>query len=102
MILTSICDVNGIALHEGKQIPANMKEAFRYLKMAAGNGDVNSMKIVSNMLKDGDGIPVDMRQVASYFKMATDNGSQISMSYYRLLLYNGEGVEQNKDEAIRY
>ncbi len=90
-------------LYRGIETPINKKEAAKYYKMAADEGDIDSAYIYSIMLKNGDGIEENKKDEVKYCKIAADEGKEkIAEFNYAEMLYSGDGVEQNKVAAAKY
>ncbi|PKB94966.1 hypothetical protein RhiirA5_303141, partial [Rhizophagus irregularis] len=64
----------GMCLWEGNGVGINTLEAFKYLKMAANQGNSAAMYIVGKAYwKGGNGIEIDKRQGAEYLKKAASS-----------------------------
>ena len=87
---------------DGEGVPADVKEASRYCKLAADKGHVDAMFNYGKMLKNGRGVAVNEEEACRYYKMAADKGHINAMFNYGFMLGNGRGVAVNEEEACRY
>lgn len=79
-----------------------MKDAVTYYKMAAENGNVESMYMYANLTFYGDNTPVNKTEAAYYFKKAADNGHAMAMCTYAILREKGDGMAADFGEAKEY
>lgn len=93
-------------LIHGEGVNVDKREAARYLKVAADNGDVDACCKLGKMLFKGDGIRSDLRGAVHYFNAAFDDdgdfvGNSDSMNFYGYMASNGLGMPADKKKAAR-
>ena len=59
----------GVMLYNGIGVNLNKKEAAKYFKMAADEGDVSGMRNYAIMLENGEGMKANKREAARIFKL---------------------------------
>ncbi|KAK8876145.1 hypothetical protein M9Y10_006334 [Tritrichomonas musculus] len=70
--------------------------------MAADNGNLESIRMIANMLFFGKVIEQNKRKAFHYSKMAADLGDDDSMYDCYIFLIKGDEIEKNEEEAIKY
>ena len=72
-----------------------MKEAVRYLRLAADQGNFNAQCYLGECYCTGNGVLKNMKEAVRYFRLAADQG--YSMAQYNLgrCYYTGDGVQKD-------
>ncbi|MBV5327014.1 MAG: SEL1-like repeat protein [Chlorobium sp.] len=84
------------------QVQQDDKEAVKWFRLAAEQGDVNSQYNLGCMYKDGKGVPRDNKEAAKWFRLAAEQG-QVSAQFNLGCIYeDGKGVTQDKKEAAKW
>lgn len=90
-------------LQTGDGVQPNAREALRYYKIGANNGNVDSMCCIAQLLDSGAvGVPVNKKEAVKYYRRAAENGKAEAMFYYAAFLEKGVYVHKNKREALMY
>lgn len=76
-------------------------EAAKFFKIAADNGNAESMEQLSNMLRNGDGITENIQESIRYLNMAIDKGNFYAKILYARYLFDGFYYEKNEEKAER-
>ena len=82
--------------YAGEAVESDKKEAARYYKMAADNGDVESMKIYADEI-----LETNKEESIRYYKKAIEKGSTDSMNRLAFILQHSSEFPSNKEEVIR-
>ena len=80
----------------------NKKEVCIYYKIAAANGDDNSMLNYALILNNADGVPVNHITTSKYFKMAANKGCQEAMAHYLAIFAAESDSRPNENEISGY
>jgi len=64
----------GIAYYNGRNVPQDYSEAYKWLCMAADQGNSDAVAVLGAMLFAGHGIPKDLVLAHVYFNMAAARG----------------------------
>src|SRR3990167_4117455 len=86
---------------DGKGVEKDEKEACRYYKLAADQGNVNAQFTLGYMYADGKGVEKDEKEACRYYKLAADQGNVNAQCNLGVMYSNGKGVEKNIIEALR-
>ena len=92
----------GNVLKNGKWVAVDAKEAVRYYKMSADEGNAFGISKLAYMIYMGEGIKQDTKEVVCLVKISADKGCTDAIESYANCLENGDGVPKNIQEANRY
>ncbi|MCC6949758.1 MAG: SEL1-like repeat protein [Bradyrhizobiaceae bacterium] len=94
----------GSALMMGRGVEQNEREALRWLRQAAdnGNGDAIAMTRLGDAYIHGRGVERDPREAARWIKMAADKNEPMALHNYGIMLRDGLGVEKNYPLSVNY
>jgi hypothetical protein len=101
--------------------PKNVKQAIRYLKMAASklpspiaeesaaavsstarHASAEATALLGQLYWRGDGVPQSNQTAFKYFRRAAAHGSAIALNGLGLMYLHGIVVKQDPDEAMRH
>jgi len=82
------------------EIPANDKEAFKWFKAAANQGNPVAQFLLGVFYFLGRGVKQDYNEAFHWYKAAAEQGFGSAESSLGKMYYLGVGVEQNFKEAI--
>src|SRR5712691_699496 len=88
--------------YQGKGVPQDYIEAFRWYRKAADQGSPKGQYGVGFMYEEGKGVPQDYAQASAWCRKAADQGyarAQYALGY---AYSRGAGVPQNYAEAARW
>lgn len=91
-----------LILIRGDGVEINVKEGLKYLKMAADNGNAQSMLLYGKKLFKGKGVKADQKEAIRYFKKAADEGSKEALKIIKNLCFNRKIIEMNQQEKDKY
>jgi TPR repeat protein len=57
-----------------------MKEAFKYYKLSADQGNSSSQFNVGTCYENGDGVDINLEEAFKYYKFSADQGSHSTTS----------------------
>jgi TPR repeat protein len=87
-------------------VAQNYKEAMKWYKLAADQGDASSMIHIGRMYADGKGVTKDFAEAIRWHKLAASQEGDENSGWAQSLLgrtyYNGEGVTQDFTEAFKW
>ena len=85
--------------YETKQ---DLKEAVKWYRKAAEQGDVDAQLALGDMYSDGRGVEKDFKGAAKWYRKAAEQGDVGSQSELGGMYSKGEGVEQDFKEAAKW
>lgn len=83
----------GLKYYQGKGVPRNLTEAFKYLLKAANGGHVSSQYAVGMMCFRGEGTKQDNALALQWFLKAAENGWPQAQHEASVFLCNGIGCK---------
>ena len=86
----------------GEGVPHNPAEAFRFMRIAAEQGDARAQYFLGTFYYQGDGTPVDRQSAGAWFRKSAENGFAEAQLAYGMLLLSGDGVATDKAQAIEW
>ena len=87
------CYVNGTG------VPKDLKEAVRYFRLAADQGDAQAQLYLGGCYLNGSGV---LKEAVRYYRLAADQGNAHAQRYLGACYANGVGVPKDIKEAVRY
>ena len=88
-------------MYSGAGIEQDYKEAARYYKMAADEGDITAMNRYASMFEYGKGVEKDLQKAANYLKAAIDKGDKNAFSSYLSLIELDHFIDEDKESMLR-
>ena len=79
--------------HITNTMPA--KEAAKWFRMAAEQGDSDAQSILGIMYDDGQGVVQDYKEAAKWYRLAAEQGYSDAQYNLGVLYFNGQGVVQD-------
>jgi hypothetical protein len=92
----------GRCLFCGTGVPKDVKEAVKYFKLSAYQGNPIAQYYYGNCLEYGVGIAKKEQDAVKYYKLSADQGYDVAQRNYGVCLEKGIGVERNIAEAVKY
>ena len=84
---------------KGHGVPQNDREAERWLRLAADQGNAAAQLNMGLTYARGRGVPQDYREAERWFLLAADQGEATAQVNLGLLYAHGYGVSQNSVQA---
>jgi TPR repeat protein len=78
------------------------KEAIKWYKLAAEQGDAKAQNKIGEYYYYGNGVEKNFYEAVKWFKLAAENKDSSSQYYIGYCYYTGQGVEINFDEAVKW
>lgn len=78
------------------------KEAFKYLKLYADQGDAEAQLDVGNCYAEGRGIKQSYKDAFKYYKLSANQGNADAQFCVGQCWAEGKGTEQSQKEAFKY
>ena len=89
----------GSSYYSGKGTPQNYKEALKWFKASAEQGNSNAQRALAVMYYRGEGIPQDYREAAKWFVVSAEQGNADAQYDLGIIHYEGEGIPQDYKKA---
>ena len=89
----------GSSYYSGKGTPQNYKEALKWFKASAEQGNSNAQRALAVMYYRGEGIPQDYREAAKWFVVSAEQGNAGAQYDLGVIHYEGEGTPQDYKKA---
>jgi TPR repeat protein len=86
----------------GRGVPQDFKEALRWFRLAAEQGDPAAQFNLGLMYDEGTGIPQDFKEAARWYRRAAEQGDADARFNLGFMYSKGEGVPQDYKEALRW
>ena len=84
----------------GKGVPQNYKEAAKWYRLAAEQGDAKAQYNLGVMYHKGQGVPQNYKEAAKWYRLAAEQG--IAKAQYNLGLMYGLGQGVPEDYLLAY
>ena len=81
---------------------AKAKEAVKWSRKAAEQGDAEAQFNLGIMYHNGQGVPQDHAEAARWYRKAAEQGDADAQFNLGLMYHNGQGVPQDHAEAARW
>ncbi len=91
----------GLNYLNGDGVDADDSEAFRWLRLAAEQGEPVAQSRLGSMFERGQGVAADTREAAFWYEQAARSGNVRAMHNLAIAHADGAGVEENLGEAAR-
>jgi TPR repeat protein len=95
-------NVLGTMYENGQGVPQNYKEAARWYRLAADQGDGPAQSNLGTLYFTGRGVPQDFREAMRWFRLAADQGRALAQWSLGTMYRTGEGAPQDYAEAMRW
>ncbi len=92
----------GELYYSGEGIEQNYKEAFKWYKKAAEQGDADAQYALGCLYGGGQGVEKNMQEAIKWLKMAAEQGNADAQYLLGLLYCSDEGIEQDYEEAFKW
>ena len=83
----------------GDGVPQDYKEALKWWRLAAEQGQARSQYNLGVMLKDGRGVPQDYKEAIKWFRLAAEQGVAKAQTNLGFMYEKGQGVLQDNATA---
>ncbi|OHT02174.1 hypothetical protein TRFO_30839 [Tritrichomonas foetus] len=91
-----------LSYHNGLNgAPKDIKEANKYYRMAALQGNAKALCNLAFNMQRGEGIEKDVKTANDLYRKSADSGYSIAQYNYAYNLMNGIGVNKNLEEATK-
>ena len=87
---------------DGRGVPNDDAEAFKWYQRAADAGDPTSAVVVADSFRLGKGVARDDKKSLSYYKAAAELGDSNGMYSYGVFLANGIGAARDDLEGAKW
>ncbi|WP_302983608.1 SEL1-like repeat protein [uncultured Muribaculum sp.] len=92
----------GIMYYEGNGVKQDYKEAVRWYKKGAENGDLISINRLGESYLKGVGVETNYNEAARLFRQSAEQGHSIAQYNLALMYCDGKGVEKDLKEGVRW
>ncbi len=88
-----------MAYGDGDGVPKDYKEAVRWYRKAAEQGDADAQDSLGSLYANGDGVPHDYKEAVKWFRLAADQGDDDGLYNLGQTYYQGKAVPQDYVQA---
>ena len=92
----------GNMYYNGEGVSVNYKEAFRWYRMAAGEGHAEAQYYVGHLYHNGQGVEKDIPKAVAWYRRAAEQDHPQAQYKMGGAYYNGWGVVRNYKEALKW
>lgn len=109
--LNRFTDEHGIARPENKLVqmshndhgvPQDIKEAMKWYRLAAEQGNPNAQQHLGDMYCSGKGVPQDDEEAAKWYRLVAEYGFASAQRMLGHMYQTGRGVAQDYEEAVKW
>jgi len=90
----------GWRYYYGEGVEQNFKEAFKWFKKAAAQGDADAQLHLGFCYMDGEGVAANEKKAAAWFRKAAAQGNADAQSNLGWCYYERVGVKRDVAEAL--
>ncbi len=83
-------------------VPQDYKEALKWYRKAAEQGDAKAQSVLGVMYYNGQGVPQDYKEALKWYRKAAEQGNALAQNNLGVMYYFGQGVPQNYKEAEKW
>jgi TPR repeat protein len=83
-------------------VPQDEKEAVKWYRLAAEQGNAAAQYNLSLMYANGQGVPQDDKEAVKWTRMAAEQGYAAAQLSLGVMYANGQGVPQDEKEAAKW
>jgi hypothetical protein len=87
---------------KGQGVPQDHKEAAKWFRKAAEQGNARAQQNLGLMYYSGQGVPQDYKEAAKWFRKAAEQGNARAQYSLGLMCAKGQGVPQNYVRAYAW
>jgi len=78
------------------------KEAVKWWKLSAEQGDALAQTLLGSMYDNGDGVPQDYKEAVKWYRLSAEQGLAQAQYYLGVMYAEGELVSQDYKEAVKW
>jgi TPR repeat protein len=86
----------------GQGVPQDYKEAIKWYRLAAEQGDSDAQGNLGVFYEKGQGVPQDYEEAVKWFRLAANQGDADAQHRLGVMYNDGQGVHQDYKEAIKW
>ena len=86
----------------GNGVLKDNKEAAKWYRKAADQGDADAQFLLGNIYYDGEGVLKDYKEAVRWYRKAAEQGDPNAQDSLGLMYANGEGVLKDSKEAVKW
>ncbi len=92
----------GAAYSHGDGVVKDPKEAAKWYRLAAEQGEVNGQVNIAYFYEMGIGVVKDPKEAVKWYRLAAEQGNATAQNSLGMLYYYGEGVVKDLKEAAKW
>jgi len=92
----------GLAYADGTGVGQDGKEAVKWYRCAADQGDGSAQFNLGKMYGNGQGVEQDDKEAVKWYRLAAEHGFAAAQCNLGVAYANGEGVAQDYAEAVKW
>ena len=94
--------LKGALFHSGQEVTQDYREALKWFRLAADQGNARAQNWVGTMYYIGQGVPKDYQEALKWFRFAADQGDAEAQKYVGVIYDNGQGVPRDPQKALKW
>ena len=99
----SAANILGFQYFSGDGVDQNDKEAAKYFRLAAEQGDVNAQAMLAYIkYHGGEGVAQDYKEAIKWWRLAAEQGDAVAQHALGLSYLLGKGVENDSIESVKW
>ena len=102
VLAQSLLGLIGWMYANGYGVPENDREAVKWYRLAAEQGNANAQNNLGTMYDRGEGVPENDREAVKWYRLAAEQGLAIAQNNLGWMYANGYGVTENDREAVKW
>jgi len=92
----------GLCYAQGKGVPVDKEESFKWLQKAAEQGHPIAQGAVASCYRNGAGVPKDAEESFKWLRKAAEQGNATAQHLLGLYYFKGIGVPKDDGEAVKW
>ena len=86
----------------GQGVLQDYKEAVKWYRLAADQGNASAQYNLGAMYENGQGVPQDYREAMKWYRLAANQGYPSAQNNLGAMYADGRGVPQDYKEAVKW
>jgi TPR repeat protein len=96
------CELGDLYYHGNFLYPQDYKEAAKWLRLAADQGQVLAQYLLGQCYRDGNGVQKDLTEALKWYRLAAEQGYANAQYTLGDIFYYGDGIQKDCEEAVKW
>ena len=92
----------GVMYNRGMGVEQDFKEAVKWYRKAAEQGNAVAQYNLGQMYREGQGVEQDFKEAVKWYRKAAEQGDVDAQYNLGVMYATGRGVEKDEEEAIKW